>query len=311
VERTWTAGKRAALAAALLTLTDADRTLCERYYHAGWSAERLATEARPRAPAIRKRLQRVRDRLRKEIEMTVSRNAGAAPEALPEKIIELLARPRLTELPENPVGRAWEWIRPHFSGFEEMEVPEIIAEADVRGLMGSGAEPYLSLAHRVDPERLLRADLEIPMLLSLRGVGRPVRRIARGKSYRAQEPSRKRMESFHQAEFVLAVERPDEWSFAGVIARVMADLFPGRGYLVEPLGESEQVMCGSAWELSLDREGEWWVVASWGRHADGVVRWLGLNPERYAVIGGGFGLERIAALRLGIDDIRKMELASA
>ena len=54
---------------------------------------------------MRKRLQRVRDKLRKEIEMAEQR--GADPWAMPaicrQKLIELLARPRLTDLPENPV----------------------------------------------------------------------------------------------------------------------------------------------------------------------------------------------------------------
>jgi hypothetical protein len=45
--------------------------------------------------ALRKRLQRIRDKLRKEIEMTERRMSGS-PEsnaALPAKIVELLARP--------------------------------------------------------------------------------------------------------------------------------------------------------------------------------------------------------------------------
>ena len=59
---------------------------------------------------MRKRLQRIRDKLRREIEMTEQR--AIRPEDirsdLPAKVVELLARPRLTDLPENPVGRMLE-----------------------------------------------------------------------------------------------------------------------------------------------------------------------------------------------------------
>ena len=58
-------------------------------------------------PAMRKRLQRIRDKLRKEME--VSEQRGIRPEEIrpdfPAKVVELLARPQLTDSPENPVGR--------------------------------------------------------------------------------------------------------------------------------------------------------------------------------------------------------------
>ncbi len=39
----------------------------------------------------------------------------------------------------------------------------------------------------------------------------------------------------------------------------------------------------------------------------GVVERLGYDPDRFAAVGLGVGLERIAMLRYDIDDIRRME----
>jgi len=105
-EASWTDAQRQRLSAALLTLTPAERRLCDRRYHGGWSVGRLAQDAGVPEPVMRKRLQRVRDKLRKEID--VSEQRGLTPDAmrpdLPAVVVELLARPQLTDLPEHPVG---------------------------------------------------------------------------------------------------------------------------------------------------------------------------------------------------------------
>ena len=68
-ETRWTDLQRQRLAQALLTLSPGERRLCDRRYHGGWSTARLAQDAGVDEPAMRKRLQRVRDKLRKEMEV--------------------------------------------------------------------------------------------------------------------------------------------------------------------------------------------------------------------------------------------------
>src|SRR5262245_24368571 len=68
-ETRWSDLQRHRLAAALLTLTPEERQVCDRRYHGHWSVARLAANAGVDEAAMRKRLQRIRDKLRKEIEM--------------------------------------------------------------------------------------------------------------------------------------------------------------------------------------------------------------------------------------------------
>jgi phenylalanyl-tRNA synthetase alpha subunit len=42
---------------------------------------------------------------------------------------------------------------------------------------------------------------------------------------------------------------------------------------------------------------------------DTIVRHLGANPATHTAVGIGWGLERLAMLRYGIDDIRKIGVA--
>jgi len=102
-EERWSAGQQRLLARALLTLSASERRICELHYHGGWTSERLAREAGVEPAAMRKRLQRLRDKLREEIEMDEQRSltSHAAVHELPAKISELLARPRLVDIPET------------------------------------------------------------------------------------------------------------------------------------------------------------------------------------------------------------------
>ena len=80
-ETRWSEAQRQRLASALLTLTPEERRLCDRRYHGRWSTARLASERRRRRQrSMRKRLQRIRDKLRKEMEVAEQR--GIRPEEI-------------------------------------------------------------------------------------------------------------------------------------------------------------------------------------------------------------------------------------
>src|SRR6186997_3316951 len=91
-ETRWSDLQRHRLASALLTLTPEERQLCDRRYHGAWSVARLARNAGVDDATMRKRLQRIRDRLRKEIEMTEQRGIREEDiqQDLPAKVVELL-----------------------------------------------------------------------------------------------------------------------------------------------------------------------------------------------------------------------------
>src|SRR5439155_249960 len=70
LEDTWSQTQRVALAAALVKLSPEDRRLCDRFYHGHWTLRRLAQNADVQEAAMRKRLQRIREKLRKDMEMS-------------------------------------------------------------------------------------------------------------------------------------------------------------------------------------------------------------------------------------------------
>ena len=292
-------------------LTDEERRLCDRRYHGQWSTSRLAREAGVDEPVIRKRLQRVRDKLRREIEVAEQRDIR--PDEIrpdfPSKVIELLSRPRLTDLPENPVGKVLEHLQTAWGDFTEIELDEIVDFEEASTTIGRDAL-YVerSELHRVDDRRILRYDLTLPLLLSVRYSSHPMRLRAAGKAYRLGRVDALHLEAFHQAEIFWLDARPrlDAWTLTGRVLRSVDAVLPGRTVKIVP---TEYPMCTQAWELSVEAEGQWSELLAYGVFTEKIITHVGGDPSIHTAMGVGYGLERLAMLRYGIDDIRKIDVA--
>ncbi len=310
-ETRWSDLQRHRLAAALLMLTPDERQLCDRRYHGQWSVARLARHAGVDEATMRKRLQRVRDKLRKEIEMAEQRDIRMEDlrTDLPAKVVELLARPQLTDLPENPVGRIVEGLRQAFPEFVAQDLPEIVDLAAARASIASDAM-YVEAAelHRIDEGRILRYDLTLPLLLTVRYAGQPLKLWASGKAYRQCQVDAMHLEAFHQAEVLWLDDRDrlNQWLMTARVLQSVDRILPGRTVKIVP---TEYVMCTQSWELEVETDGHWSEVLAWGVFTDRIVSHLGGDPKRHTAIGVGYGLERLAMLRYGIDDIRKLDVA--
>jgi RNA polymerase sigma-70 factor (ECF subfamily) len=311
-ETRWSEAQRLRLSSALLSLTSEERQLCDRRYHGGWSTARLAANAGVDDASMRKRLQRIRDRLRKEMEVAEQR--AIRPDDiradLPVKVVELLARPRLTDLPENPVGKMLDLLRSAYPEFVEQSIPEVVDFAAAKKTIATDAM-YIDPGelHRVDDSRILRYDLTLPLLMTVRYEGQPLRIWAAGKCYRVCQQDAMHLEAFHQAEVMWIDERSrlDPWQMTGRVLRSVDLALPGRTVKIVP---TQYAMCSQAWELEVDEDGHWSEVLAWGVFTDRIVGHLGGDPARHIAVGVGYGLERVAMLRYGIDDARKIDVAS-
>ena len=310
-ETTWTELQRHRLAAALLTLSADERRLCDRRYHGRWSTARLAEHAGVDETSMRKRLQRIRDKLRKEMEVAEQRSVR--PEDIrtdfPAKVVELLARPQLTDLPENPVGKILDLLRGVYADFDRIELPEVIDFAVAQQTIGNLAL-YIDPKelHRVDDRRILRYDLTLPLLLNVRSNGGPLRVWTSGKAYRLCQIDAMHLDAFHQAEALWLDDRQrlNAWQATGHVLESVDRVFPGRTVKLVP---TQYPMCSQAWELEIEDDGRWFEVLAWGVFTDRIVEHMGGDPARQIAIGVGYGLERLAMLRYRIDDIRKIDVA--
>jgi RNA polymerase sigma factor (sigma-70 family) len=310
-EQRWSEAQRAALSRAIMTLSNDERRITERFYHGHWSAARLAADAQVSEPTMRKRLQRIRDKLREEIEMIEQRSidANALPDDLPDRVVELLARPQLVELPDNPVGKLVALLRQQFAEYAWVDTPEIVdlAQAQSRLQHDPVYVPSDKVFH-LEGGRILRYDLTLPLVLEAKGRGAPLRLMAAGKVYRDETESTTHLSAFHQLELLWLDEhdRADPWTFLGSMLRAIDNLLPHAMKRVTP---SSYPFCTRAWDIGVEIEGEYHELSGCGVYTSDVLRLLGGDPARHSALGLGLGLERFASLLFGMPDIRRLGLA--
>ena len=116
------------------------------------------------------------------------------------------------------------------------------------------------------------------------------------------------LDAFHQAEVLWLDDRKrlDAWQASGLVLQSVDRLFSVRAVKIVP---TQYAMCSQSWEIEVEDDGRWFEVLAWGVFTDRIVEHLGGDPARHTAIGIGYGLERLAMLRYGIDDIRKIDVA--
>ena len=217
---------------------------------------------------------------------------------MPARIVELLARPQLTALPENPVGKVLELVRGAYADFADLELPEIVDWAQAQRSIGREAL-YVDQGElqRIDEGRILRYDLTLPLLMHVRFEGTPLRLFASGKAYRVCQPDPTHLEAFHQAEVFCLDDRTrlDMWQIMGRVLRSADVTLRGLPVRISP---TTYPMCSQAWTSTWNTRGAGGVLAC-GVFTDTVVAHLGADSARHTAIGVGYGLERLAMLRYG------------
>src|SRR6185369_11287302 len=197
-----------------------------------------------------------------------------------------------------------------FAEYSSVELPEELnLELASQRLGGDAVYIERSKLQSIEGESVLRYDLTLPLLLNTRWQGTPQRLFAAGKVYRREVESTTHLEAFHQLELFAIDERGkfDAWAFAGRIFDAVDRVLPRAELRVTP---THYPMCARAWSLDVLRDGEWVEVLAWGEYANWVLKGIGADPASQLALGAGVGLERLAALKYSIDDIRKMSAAS-
>ncbi len=142
----------------------------------------------------------------------------------------------------------------------------------------------------------------------------PVRAIVPGKVYRNEALDASHEAVFHQVEGLLVDETCTMANLRGVLERFAREMFgadrklrfrPSYFPFTEPSAEFDMdcLVCSGAGCRACKYSG-WIEMGGSGEVDPRVLRGVGYDPEVYRGFAFGLGVERIAMLRFGIDDIR-------
>jgi phenylalanyl-tRNA synthetase alpha chain len=214
------------------------------------------------------------------------------------------------DLPDNPVGNTVQRLVALFPEFERVATDELIDPNRLRSHLA--CDPVYVPAHqifRTEDGKILRYDLTLPLLSLAQARGAPLRLISAGKVYRNEVESSTHLSAFHQLELLLLDESPqlDVWAFVGRVLGALDVLLPG---LPQRVCSTEYPFCSRAWDIGVEVAGEYQELLGCGVYRDDVVRLLGGDPARHTALGLGLGLERTAALRYRLPDLRALDTSS-
>ncbi|MBS0225805.1 MAG: phenylalanine--tRNA ligase subunit alpha [Proteobacteria bacterium] len=211
----------------------------------------------------------------------------------------------------HPLNRALERIVDIFArlGYELADGPEI--EDDWHNFEALNFPPHHPARAMHDTfyfgdGRLLRTHTSGVQVRYMQEIKPPLRMIAAGKVYRS-DSDQTHSPMFHQVEGLLVDEHATFADLKGTIAEFLRGFFerdfemlfkPTYFPFVEP-GADVVIK----WDTG-DGNPRWLEVLGCGMVHPEVLRNVGIDPERYTGFAFGMGVERLAMLRYGVNDLR-------
>lgn len=218
----------------------------------------------------------------------------------------------------HPITRTLRRIERHFAnaGFAIAEGPEVETPYHNFEALNIPEHHPARAMHDTfyfDAELLLRTHTSPVQIRVMAEQAPPLKVIAPGRVYRC-DSDLTHTPMFHQVEGLLVDERVSFADLKGVLYDFLTDFFerdlelrfrPSYFPFTEPSAEVDIqcVMCGGS-GCRVCKQTGWLEVLGCGMVYPEVFKQVGIDPDRYLGYAFGMGVERLAMLRYGIDDIR-------
>jgi phenylalanyl-tRNA synthetase alpha chain len=215
------------------------------------------------------------------------------------------------EIPKHPLRKVWEEAKASLPDYTVVEPgPEIESIKDNYSLMGDllGEEVF-----HVDSERMLRVHTTTTLVNQLRKYKPPIKLLTAGRVFRQCEETATHYPVFHQIEGLCVGEYVTEDHLKetvrqlvrGVLGDVEIRFRPADFPFTDPGWETDvKIPPPSPPFKKKRREGAWLEILGMGMFQKRILQEEGLDPETVTGFGFAMGIERLAMIKYGIDDIR-------
>jgi phenylalanyl-tRNA synthetase alpha chain len=275
----------------------------------------VAPEERPQIGAL---VNQARERMeaalaaRDEVLKSAARNTQLAAEA----IDVTLPAPAIPLGRKHPLRQTWDDIIRLFSnlGYSVAEGPEVETAYYNFDALNIGPD------HPARDERdtlfvsdnlLLRTETSAVQIRVMENQAPPIKIIAPGRVYRRDSIDRTHSAIFHQVEGLLVDEGITFGDLKGTLTAILQQLFEGVPQQSSS-GEGLQTRFRPHYfpftepsaEFDVFFNGKWLELGGCGMVHPKVLENVGYDSEKYTGFAFGFGIERMAMIKFGIDDIR-------
>lgn len=287
---------------AVRALPEHQRLVTALFYIDGYSQKEIATFLEVPVTTVKKRLHDARKKLKERMLAMVdgTLKAAAPDERFSRRIIaELRARPRLLDFEGHPVREVLDAMVAAMPGYEVVDGQEVV-DKSVAALPPDEA----GRAYHVDETQVLRTDTTVTLLMAMLGRQPPVRLLTAGRVFRPDGPEgAQRQKVFHQMDALCIEPGVDVDTMKTTLGRVLEAALGPVDIAWEP---HEYPRFENGFEAVLEGSGGRLGVAGSGMFTAKTLQQGGYDPREVSGFAFGLGIERLAMVKLGIDDIREL-----
>ncbi len=189
-------------------------------------------------------------------------------------------------------------MRGALADYEWIEDEEIVDKA-----LYSGVNSAFTNVYEVDECTVLRPETTVATFRAMVGRTPPVRLITAGRVFRNDEEDSTHQKVFHQFEALCVEPEANPDAMKATVTNLMVGVF---GPVELRWEKAEFYSVEQGLSALMEHGGEWVDVAGCGMVNDLTLSDAGFDPRAVSGYALGLGLERVAMLKYGIDDIRKL-----
>ena len=289
---------------AISQLPAQQREVTTLFYINGYSQKDIADFLEVPVGTVKNRLTASRSRLKERmlnmVEETLHKNAP--DERFNKAVIEeLLAWPQPLEMTGHPVNEVWRVIQSALAEYAVIDSgSEVEEEATAKAAEDHAFERF---AYRPSGGKALRFQMTSVTMTAIHGRKPPVRIIAAGRVFRPALDDAKRAKVFHQLDGVCIENGIGVESFKATCERAINAAVPGSSVRWLEHDTSFVVPGFQAFVTKGEMELE---ILGGGMLLPKTLVNRGYDPQAVSGFSWGLSLDRLAMLRFGVDDIRKL-----
>ncbi len=289
---------------AMASLSEQSHLTITLHYLDGMSYQEIASFLGVTRSAVDSRLQRARKKLREEVlKMTEQEfKEHRLPADFSDKVItQLLEKPKPLEIPGHPIRKIWEIAKKTLSDYTVVEPgPEIESLKDNYPSLGEMVNESEEI-FRVDKERMLRYQMTTALLNQLPKVRPPAKLLTAGRAFRKNKEDATHYSVFHQIEILRLERNILESETKQTVKRLIKGIL---GNVEIRFHSCSWPFIDSGWVAEIKTTGKWLEIAGMGMYKKEIIGTSGHDPEKVSGFGFGLGIERLAMVKYGIEDIK-------
>ena len=194
-----------------------------------------------------------------------------------------------------------------FSVVEGPEVENVYYNFDALGIGADHPARYERDTLYVSDDVVLRTETSSVQIRVMESQQPPVKIIAPGRVYRREAVDRTHGAMFQQVEGLCVDENVTFADLKGTISTFLTQLFeaaPGSGGVQTRFRPHFFPFTEPSAEFDVLFNGKWLELGGCGMVHPKVLENVGVDSEKYTGFAFGFGIERMAMIKFGIDDLR-------